>query len=30
VSIENNVVRIDAGRPLRRGTFEDGQVARPL
>jgi cytochrome b6-f complex iron-sulfur subunit len=30
VSIENNVVRIDAGRPQRRGTFDEGQVARPL
>jgi cytochrome b6-f complex iron-sulfur subunit len=30
VSIENNVVRIAAGRPQRRGTFEDGQVTRPL
>jgi len=30
VSIENNVVRIDTGRSMRRETFEDGQVARPL
>lgn len=30
VSIENNVVRIDTGRPQRRGTFDESQVARPL
>ena len=30
VSIENNVVRIDTGRPRRRGTFDESQVARPL
>ena len=30
VRIENNVVRIDTDRPLRRGTFDKSQVARPL
>jgi len=30
VSIENNVVRIDTGRSLRRGNFDESQVARPL
>jgi len=30
VSIENNVVRIDTGRPQQRGTFDESQVARPL
>lgn len=30
VSIENNVVRIDAGNPQRRSSFENSQVSRPL
>lgn len=29
VVIENNVVRVDTGRPMRRSVFEDGQVVYP-